>query len=240
MSTAEAVKAFETAANQNLAAIIVATNLRTVSLPSALEGESFQLLSNQIKSIVAEQPDLKSLFGSTDVCACRNCRSIYGPAAYFADVMRFLRNRLVRSTTLPPGPSTKTAKEELFKRRPDLGEIDLNCEQRRSASAAHRLSVRAARRRSRPIKASALTGSLPQAGFRKAFSRRSVRKNWRSVTMLLSMDLMLVVALYFVTKLSRSRSTVQGPTGSCGDCARLMEAQKSVLLRPSMSMQRLT
>ncbi|TXH36055.1 MAG: hypothetical protein E6Q92_11570 [Burkholderiaceae bacterium] len=128
MSTAEATKAFETAANQNLAAIMVATNLRTGSLPSALEGESAQLLSKQIERIVAEQPDLKSLFGSTDVCACRHCRSIYGPAAYFADVMRFLRNRLVRNTTLPPGPSTKTAKDELFKRRPDLGEIDLNCD----------------------------------------------------------------------------------------------------------------
>jgi len=128
MSTAEATKIFEAAANQNLAAIMVATNLRTGSLPSALEGESAQLLSKQIERIVAEQPDLKSLFGSTDVCACRHCRSIYGPAAYFADVMRFLRNRLVRNTTLPPGPSTKTAKDELFKRRPDLGEIDLNCD----------------------------------------------------------------------------------------------------------------
>lgn len=128
MSTAEATQTFEVAANQNLAAIMVATNLRTGSLPSALEGESAQLLSKQIERIVAEQPDLKSLFGSTDVCACRHCRSIYGPAAYFADVMRFLRNRLVRNTTLPPGPSTKTAKDVLFTRRPDLGEIDLNCE----------------------------------------------------------------------------------------------------------------
>lgn len=128
MSTAEATKTFETAANQNLAAIMVAANLRAGGLPSALEGESAQLLSKQIERIVAEQPDLKSLFGSTDVCACRHCRSIYGPAAYFADVMRFLRNRLVRNTTLPPGPSTKTAKDELFKRRSDLGEIDLNCD----------------------------------------------------------------------------------------------------------------
>lgn len=128
MSTAEATKTFEAAANQNLAAVMVATNLRTLNWPAALEGESAQLYSKQIERIVAEQPDLKSLFGSTDVCACQHCRSIYGPAAYFADVMRFLRNRLVRNTTLPPGPSTKTAKDVLFARRPDLGEIDLNCD----------------------------------------------------------------------------------------------------------------
>lgn len=128
MSTAEASQVFQAAANQNLAAVMVATNLRTLNWPAALEGESAQLYSKQIERIVAEQPDLKSLFGSTDVCACRHCRSIYGPAAYFADVMRFLRNRLVRNTTLPPGPSTKTAKDVLFARRPDLGEIDLNCD----------------------------------------------------------------------------------------------------------------
>jgi hypothetical protein len=128
MSAADATKTFEVAVNQNLAAVMVATNLRTLNWPAALQGDSAHAYSKQIERIVAEQPDLKSLFGSTDVCACQHCRSIYGPAAYFADVMRFLRNRLVRNTTLPPGPSTKTAKDELFKRRPDLGEIDLNCD----------------------------------------------------------------------------------------------------------------
>jgi peptidoglycan hydrolase-like protein with peptidoglycan-binding domain len=128
IGTAEATQVFETAANQNLAAVMVAANLRMLSGSTALEGESAHLLSKQIERIVAEQPDLKSLFGSTDACACRHCRSIYGPAAYFADVMRFLRNRLVHNTKLPPGPGTKTAKDVLFARRPDLGEIDLNCE----------------------------------------------------------------------------------------------------------------
>ena len=128
LSRSEASRTYEAAANQHLAAMTVATNLRTLSGPAALEGESAQALSAQIDRIVADQPDLKALFGSTDVCACRHCRSIYGQAAYFADVMRFLRNRLVRDTTLPPGPSTKTAKDVLFARRPDLGEIDLNCE----------------------------------------------------------------------------------------------------------------
>jgi hypothetical protein len=101
MSTSEATMTFEAAANLNLAAVIVATNLRTLTWPAALEGESARLYSKQIERIVAEQPDLKSLFGSTDVCACRHCRSIYGPAAYFADVMRFLRNRMVRDTSEP-------------------------------------------------------------------------------------------------------------------------------------------
>ncbi len=128
MGAAEATRVFRAAENTNLGAIMVATNLRTLSWPTALEGATAQTFAAHIGKIVAEQPDLKALFGSTGVCECRHCRSIYGPAAYFADVMRFLRNRLVKNTTLPPGPSTKTAKDILFSRRPDLGEIDLNCD----------------------------------------------------------------------------------------------------------------
>ena len=128
LSRAEADLVFERAQNTNVGAVMVATNLRTLSWPSALEGTTELAYSMHIERIVAEQPDLKVLFGSNDTCTCRHCRSIYGPAAYFADVMRFMRNRLVKDTTLPPGPSTKTAKNVLFSRRPDLGEIDLNCE----------------------------------------------------------------------------------------------------------------
>jgi hypothetical protein len=128
MSAAEATRVFSTAENTNLAAVMVATNLRTLSFPAALAGASAMTLATHIDKIIAEQPDLKALFGPTDVCECMHCRSIYGAAAYFVDVMRFLRNRLVKDTTLPPGPSTKTAKDVLFSRRPDLGEIDLNCD----------------------------------------------------------------------------------------------------------------
>jgi hypothetical protein len=128
MGAAEATQMFRVAENTNLAAVMLATNLRTLSFPAALAGPSATTLARQIDKIVAEQPDLKALFGSTDVCECMHCRSIYGASAYLVDVMRFLRNRLVRNTTLPPGPSTKTAKDVLFSRRPDLGEIDLNCD----------------------------------------------------------------------------------------------------------------
>ena len=59
MTTAEATKTFEAAATQNLATVMLATNLRTLSMPAVLEGESARLLSKQIEAIVAEQPDLK-------------------------------------------------------------------------------------------------------------------------------------------------------------------------------------
>lgn len=65
-------------------------------------------------------PDLEALFGSLDYCECDHCKSLYGPAAYLTDMLRFLKEHLATN------PS-KTVKDILFDRRPDLGNIKLNC-----------------------------------------------------------------------------------------------------------------
>jgi hypothetical protein len=59
-------------------------------------------------------PDWQTLFGSLDSCACQGCASVHGAAAYLVDALHFLDDRGVR------GP--------LFNRRPDLGDIELSCE----------------------------------------------------------------------------------------------------------------
>jgi len=57
----------------------------------------------------------EQLFGSMDFCECKHCRSVYGPAAYFVDLLQFLRR---------DGPPFTT----LMKRRPDLEHLKLTCE----------------------------------------------------------------------------------------------------------------
>src|SRR5215212_332467 len=59
-------------------------------------------------------PDWETLFGSYDSCACEECSSAHGPAAYFVDVLQFLGER--------------GAKPALSRRRADLGDIELSCE----------------------------------------------------------------------------------------------------------------
>jgi hypothetical protein len=59
-------------------------------------------------------PDWQTLFGTLDSCACLDCASVHGAAAYFVDALHFLDDRGVRAP--------------LFKRRPDLGDIELSCE----------------------------------------------------------------------------------------------------------------
>ena len=66
-------------------------------------------------------PDWSSLFGSVSLCACEHCRSVQGPAAYLVDLLHFLGDR----PALAQGSSVK---DVLFARRPDLGEVQLSCE----------------------------------------------------------------------------------------------------------------
>lgn len=65
-------------------------------------------------------PDLPTLFGSLDLCDCEQCQSVYSPAAYFVDIMKFLGD----------GPKKQglTPLQVLFGRRPDLEHIELTCE----------------------------------------------------------------------------------------------------------------
>ena len=65
-------------------------------------------------------PDLPTLFGSLDICDCEQCQSVYSPAAYFVDILKFLGD----------GPKKQglTPLQVLFGRRPDLEHIELTCE----------------------------------------------------------------------------------------------------------------
>jgi Tc toxin complex TcA C-terminal TcB-binding domain/Neuraminidase-like domain/Putative peptidoglycan binding domain/Salmonella virulence plasmid 28.1kDa A protein len=78
------------------------------------------------KNIEQDFPSLKGLFGSLDFCDCEHCKSVYGPAAYLVDLMAFLKERRAKE-------AGKNVKDIMFKRRPDVGEIDLSCENTNTA-----------------------------------------------------------------------------------------------------------
>ncbi|HHH27033.1 MAG TPA: hypothetical protein ENK57_01615, partial [Polyangiaceae bacterium] len=67
-------------------------------------------------------PDWETLFGNTDACACRWCRSVHGPAAYLVDLLSWLKDRPLSSA------AGSTLYDELISRRPDLAHIELSCE----------------------------------------------------------------------------------------------------------------
>jgi hypothetical protein len=93
-------------------------------------------------------PDMSTLFGSLDMCSCDECSSIDGPAAYLVDILHFLSERKLLSqidrdpktglivsvvfrTKTVEGSDAKvpmSVKDALFERRPDIGEVELNCQ----------------------------------------------------------------------------------------------------------------
>ena len=74
--------------------------------------------------------NLETLFGSIDYCECDDCLSVYSPASYFVELLQYLRNNNLD----PEKPNTKltgidgTPLEKLFRRRPDLGCLELTCQ----------------------------------------------------------------------------------------------------------------
>ena len=71
-------------------------------------------------------PNWNNLFQSGDICHCEHCRSVLSPAAYFTDLLMFLRDR--NSEKPKPGGKFYSVKDILSDRRPDLGYLELNCD----------------------------------------------------------------------------------------------------------------
>lgn len=57
---------------------------------------------NAKNSIVQQFPTMGSLFGNLDFCQCEDCRSVLSPAAYFVDVLEFLRQSGVNASSFTP------------------------------------------------------------------------------------------------------------------------------------------
>lgn len=99
-----------------------ATHAATVSIVADLQAGQHAGQIAALKSgseAIANFPNWNNLFKGGDVCECKHCRSVYSPAAYFADLLMFLKDRK---------PNGISVKDTLFERRPDLGYLELNCE----------------------------------------------------------------------------------------------------------------
>ncbi|MBI2737403.1 MAG: peptidoglycan-binding protein [Rhodospirillales bacterium] len=90
----------------------------------AIAGAAQQAASALRPSVLAvlpdaaqEFPNLATLFGAQDLCACRHCRSVLSPAAYLVDLLQFINPKHGAK------PITR-----LRARRPDIEHIPLSCE----------------------------------------------------------------------------------------------------------------
>jgi hypothetical protein len=75
-------------------------------------------VEDMIGPALAEFPDLATLFGAQTACACEECRSINGPAAYLVDLLAFLRRH------------SQSALDALLSadHRPEIATLELSCD----------------------------------------------------------------------------------------------------------------
>ncbi len=111
----QARKTWNKAAATHAAAVTLVTELRS------MEDAGFVAALRNGNEAVRQFPNWDNLFNAGDICACEKCRSVYSPAAYYADLLLFLQGRKSKNPDL-------TVKDILFQRRPDLGYLELNCE----------------------------------------------------------------------------------------------------------------
>jgi Tc toxin complex TcA C-terminal TcB-binding domain/Neuraminidase-like domain/Salmonella virulence plasmid 28.1kDa A protein len=115
LTAQSASAAWNRAADTHATVLTIVADLKALdpnSLPSALRTGS-QALSSF--------PNWENLFQTGDLCDCEACRSVISPAAYFADLLMYLKDRRAANPAF-------TVKDVLFRRRPDLGYLELNCE----------------------------------------------------------------------------------------------------------------
>jgi peptidoglycan hydrolase-like protein with peptidoglycan-binding domain len=94
-------------------------------LPFAIGG-SKEAQEQAKKKFLKKNPNLETLFGSLSYCECQHCRSVYSPAAYFVDLLHWLEapgENLTGELKNAKGPI-----HVLLKRRPDLANLALTCE----------------------------------------------------------------------------------------------------------------
>lgn len=98
----------------------IATNIAVDHAPT--NGRiSLNAVPDETVTEVDGAPEWSTLFGSIELCSCEHCRSVHGPAAYLVDILQYLKHRRSR---IPGG----FVKDVLLGRRPDIGEIELTCE----------------------------------------------------------------------------------------------------------------
>jgi hypothetical protein len=114
--TAESARlAWNRAADTHAAVLTVIGDLK------ALEADALPLALKNGSEALSNFPNWNNLFKTGDLCECEHCRSVLSPAAYFADLLMFLKDRKAANPA-------HTVKDILFGRRPDLGYLELNCD----------------------------------------------------------------------------------------------------------------
>ena len=119
---------------------LFATAKHLDTTPQIFALSSEQDVQNAKTAIAQRFPSMASLFGSLDFCECEECRSVLSPAAYLVDLLHFLDpdqwSNIKANWQSQHGSEAypfDTPFAALTKRRPDLPNLNLSCENTNTA-----------------------------------------------------------------------------------------------------------
>jgi hypothetical protein len=119
-----------------------ASKLVALRLMQALQRAPF-VLGAPATDAIKDLPDAKTLFQAAGAfCDCEHCGSVYSPAAYFVDLLRYLNvssperldqiEKRLKNKPTSPVATRKLSQHQpldvLLNRRPDLADLTLTCE----------------------------------------------------------------------------------------------------------------
>jgi hypothetical protein len=121
-------RAQDVALHSNMALLSTLQTIRGSSI-HAIDSPGLDDLKSAMPTVsVSEQRstvNLEQLFGTMDYCDCSECSSVTSQAAYFVEILQFLRNNNLKEVYSPGWEGT--ALELLLRRRPDLADLELTC-----------------------------------------------------------------------------------------------------------------
>ncbi|MGC9514424.1 LamG-like jellyroll fold domain-containing protein, partial [Methanocrinis sp.] len=122
----EARQVYRMAANIQEKAALIWANISDAASPHFNQA-LFNNLPDDFLQQLQSIPGYNRLFGSLDYLECDHSRSIFGPAAYFVDLMRFVETNITSKNKITPECEDGVPPEcELEYRRPDLYKMQLS------------------------------------------------------------------------------------------------------------------
>ena len=104
------------------ASALAGVNARETAGGLAAAGAFYENATPELVQYFRSIPGFTDLFSLPAFCDCAHCKSMFGPAAYFVDLMRFIDLHVTQANPAIPAGLT------LRDRRPDLWQIPLDCE----------------------------------------------------------------------------------------------------------------
>lgn len=118
---ATAKKVYDAALHTRDRVMNLVASVKTVSGSAHFKNLLFNNVSDEVSRTFQDLASYQDFFGSLDYCACDECKSIFGAAAYLVDLLRIIDKGITQ-------PNTHIeAGLHFFDRRPDIAKIELTC-----------------------------------------------------------------------------------------------------------------